>query len=98
MVCDSNLLEFGQRINDFFKSVSDHLPAVSADDDYLQLEVSCVPSEYVIPVEKMEKQLRKLDISKTPGPDSTMLGALLSSLTCLAGVALTYSRCYKRSD
>ena len=54
-VCDGNLLELSQRINNFFKSVSDHLPALSADNDYLQLEVPCVPSKYVIPVEKVEK-------------------------------------------
>ena len=69
-VCDGNHLELSQRINNFFKSVSDHLPALSADNDYLQLEIPCAPSIYVIPVEKVEKQLRKLDTSKAPGPDS----------------------------
>ena len=69
-VCDGNLLELSQRINNLFKSVSDHLPVLSADNDYLQLEITCVPSKYVIPVAKVEKQLRKLDTSKAPGPDS----------------------------
>ena len=69
-VCDGNLLELSQRINNLFKSVSDHLPVLSADNDYLQLEIPCVPSKYVIPVAKVEKQLRKLDTSKAPGPDS----------------------------
>ena len=49
--------------------MSDHLPALSADNDYLQLKIPCVPSKYIIPVEKVEKQLRKLDASKAPGPD-----------------------------
>ena len=53
-VCDGNLLELRHRINNFFKSVSDHLPALSADNDYLQFEIPCVASKYVIPVEKVE--------------------------------------------
>ena len=69
-LCDGYFLELSQRINDFFKSVRDHLPALSADNDNLQLEVSCVSPEYVIPVEKVERQLRKLDTSKTLGLDS----------------------------
>ena len=80
-VCDGNLLELSQRINNFFKSVSDHLPALSADNDYLQLEIPCVPSKYVIPVEKVEKQLRKLDTSKAPG--LYQAGSLKCSLNCL---------------
>ena len=73
-VCDGNLLELGQRINNFFKSVSDHLPALSADNEYIQLEIPCVPSKYVIPIEKVEKQLRKLDMSKALPGLCTKLG------------------------
>ena len=32
-VCDANFPELDQRINDFFKSVNYHLPALSADND-----------------------------------------------------------------
>jgi len=91
-VCDGNLLELSQRINNFFKSVSDHLPALSADNDYLQLEIPCVPSKYVIPVEKVEKQLRKLDTSKAPGPDSIPSWVLKEFSELLAGpVAAIYN-------
>ena len=84
-VCDGNLLEFSQRINNFFKSVSDHLPA-------LQLEIPCVPSKYVIPVEKVEKQLRKLYTSKAPGPDSVPSWVLKEFSELLAGpVAAIYN-------
>ena len=38
-VCDGNLLELSQRIHNFFKSVSELLPALSAENDYLQLEI-----------------------------------------------------------
>ena len=82
-MCDGNLLELSQRINYFFKSVSDHLPALSADNDYLQLEIPCVPSKYVIPVEKVEKQLRKLDKSKTRGRTLYQAGSIKSYLNCL---------------
>ena len=91
-VCDGNLLELSQRINNFFKSVSDHLPALSADNDYLQLEIPCVPSKYVIPVEKVEKQLHKLDTSKAPGPDSVPSWVLKEFSEWLAGpVAAIYN-------
>ena len=84
-VCDGNLLELSQRIKKFFKSVSDHLPAMSANNDYLQLKIPCVPSKYVIPVEKLEKQLRKLDKSKAPGPDSVPRWILKEFSQLLAG-------------
>ena len=91
-VCDGNLLELSQRINNFFKSVSDHLPALSADNDYLQLEIPCVPSKYVISVEKVEKQLRKLDTSKAPGPDCVLSWVLKEFSQLLAGpVAAIYN-------
>ena len=72
--------------------MSDHLPALSADNDYLQLEIPCVPSKYVIPVEKVEKQLRKLDTSKAPGPDSIPSWVLKEFSELLAGpVAAIYN-------
>ena len=91
-VCDGNLLELSQRINNFFKPVSDLLPALSADNDYLQLEIPCGPSKYVIPVEKVEKQLHKLDTSKAPGPDSVPSWILKEFSELLAGpVAAIYN-------
>ena len=91
-VCDGNLLELSQRINNLFKSVSDHLPALSADNAYLQLEIPRVPSKYVIPVEKVEKQLRNLDTSKAPGPDCVPSWVLKEFSQLLAGpVAAIYN-------
>ena len=85
-VCDGNLLELSLRINNLFKSVSDH------HNDYLQLEIPCVPSKYVIPVEKVEKQLRKLDTSKAPGPDCVPSWVLKEFSELLAGpVAAIYN-------
>ena len=72
-------------VNNFFKSVSDHLPALSADNDYLQLEIPCVPSKYVIPVEKVEKQLHKLDTNKAPCLDSVPSWVLKEFSELLAG-------------
>jgi len=56
---------------------------VSADNDYLQLVIPCVPSKYVIQVEKVEKQLRKLDTSKAPAQTLYQAGYLKSYLTGL---------------
>ena len=86
------LQSLSQRISNFFKSVSDHLPALNADNDYIQLEIPCVPSKYVIPVEKVEKQLRKLDTSKAPGPDSVPSWVLKEFSQLLAGpIAAIYN-------
>ena len=72
--------------------MSDHLPALSANNDYLQLEIPCVPSKYVIPVQKVEKQLRNLDTSKAPGPDSVPSWVLKEFSQLLAGpVAAIYN-------
>ena len=96
-VCDGNLLELSQRINNFFKSVSDHLPAMSANNDYLQLKIPCVPSKYVIPVEKVEKQLRKLDTSKPPGLDCVPSWVLKEFSQLLAGpVAAIYKSSFRK--
>ena len=84
-LCDGNLLEVSQRINNFLKSVSDHLPALSADNDYVQLEIPCVPSKYVIPVEKVENQFRKPDTSKAPAPDCVPSWVLKEFSKFLAG-------------
>ena len=49
-------------------------------------------SKYVIPVEKVEKQLRKLDTSKAPGPDSIPSWVLKEFSELLAGpVAAIYN-------
>ena len=68
-----------------------HLLALSADNDYLQLEVSSVLAEYVISVEEVEHHLHKLDTSKAHDPDSMPSWVLNDFSTLLAGaVAETY--------
>ena len=47
--------------------MSDHLPALNAGNDYLHLEVSSVPAEYVVSVEEVEHHLHKLDTDKAHG-------------------------------
>ena len=72
--------------------MSDHLQALSAANDYLQFEIPCVPSKYVIQVEKVEKQLRKLDTSKAPGPDFVQSWVVKEFSELLAGpVAAIYN-------
>ena len=44
-----------------------------------------MPSKYVIPVEKIKKQLRKLDTSKAPVPDSMRSWVLKEFSELLAG-------------
>ena len=71
-VCEGDLQDLSQQINDFFKSVSDHLPVLSDDNDYLQLEVPSISAEYVISIEEVEHHLHKLDMSKAHGLDSML--------------------------
>ena len=69
-MCEGDLQNFVQQINDFIKSVGDHLPALSADNDYLHLEMQSVPTESVISVEEVDHHLHKLDTNKAQDPDS----------------------------
>ena len=51
-----------------------------------------MPSKYVIPVEKVEKQLGELDTSKAPGPDCVPSWVLKELSQLLAGpVAAIYN-------
>jgi len=68
--CDGNLLELSQRINNLFKSVSAHLPALSADNDYLQSKYHVCHLNMLPQLRRLKKQLRQLDTSKAPGPGS----------------------------
>ena len=64
----------------------------SSHSQNIQLEIPCVPSKYVIPDEKVEKQLRKLDTGKAPGPDSIPSWVLKEFSVLLAGpVAAIYN-------
>ena len=69
---------------------------MSADNDYLQLKIPCVPYKYVIPDEKVEKQLRKLDTNKAPRPDSVPNWVLKEFSELLAGpVAAIYNSSFR---
>ena len=69
-VCEGDLKDLSQHKKYFFKSVSDHLPALCADNDYIQLEVPYAPAEYAISVEEVEHHIHNLDTSKAHGPES----------------------------
>ena len=68
-MCEGDLQNLVQQINDFVKSMSDHLPALSGDNDYHHLEMQSVPTESVISVEEVEHHLYTLDTNKAHGPD-----------------------------
>ena len=65
--------------------MSYHLPALSADNDYLQLEAPSLPAEYVICVDEVQYHLHKLDMNKAHGPDSVPSWVLKDFSTLLAG-------------
>ena len=91
-VCDGSLQQLAEIINNFFKSVSDPLPPLTPDHDYLQLDVSNVPAQYIISVDEVEQHLRSLNIHKAPGPDALPTWILRDFSTVLAGpVAAIYN-------
>ena len=71
-VCERDLHDLSQQVNDFFKSVSDFLLSLSADNDYRQPEVPSVSAKYVISVEEVEHHLHTLDACKAQGQDLQM--------------------------
>ena len=72
--------------------MSYHLPALSPDNNYLQLDVPSVPDEYAFSVEEVEYHFHKLDTSKAHGPDSMPNWVFKDCSTLFAGpIAAIYN-------
>ena len=57
--------KLSEEINNSFQRVSSHLKPL----DYIENHKFDIPSKYIITVEEVEKQLSKINLKKSPGPD-----------------------------
>ena len=68
-VTDGNLDHLTSKINDFFCSVSSVLDPLPPDNEYFEFSVDHLPSEFIISIQEVEKQLLKTNTRKASGPD-----------------------------
>ena len=80
--CEGDVSALANKINVYFKDVSSHispLPCKSKNEFHI------VPDEYIIPIYKVEKQLRNINTSKSLGPDDIPSWILKDLSNILAG-------------
>jgi hypothetical protein len=73
-----------QKINDFFRSVSEQIPPLDTSHPILALECD-VPDQYLVSVADMEKRLLGLKVHKSTGPDQIPAWVLHDFAHVLAG-------------
>jgi exonuclease III len=64
--CGGNILQLAETINSNFQNVCSHLAPLSTPQHFDH----DIPDKYIIPVARVKKQLKSLNIFKSPGPDS----------------------------
>ncbi len=84
---EGNMDNLATRINDFFKSVSKPLEPLASDNHYLNIKVDVVPSEYIISVTQVEKQLLKVNPRKASEPDK-IPGWILKDFASVLGASI----------
>ena len=65
---DGNFGHFAQKCNSFFQSISSHLTALTEDNKYTLIHEN-IPDKYTIYPDMVERNLMKLKLGKSPGPD-----------------------------
>ena len=68
-ICDGNIQELTDKISSFLTSLCDHMPPLTIESQYAQLEIDCIPDQNIIDVIGVEQQLSKLNTGKSSGPD-----------------------------
>ena len=66
---DGDFAELANIMNDFFLSVSDHLPRLDKDDNVFTVHEE-LPDEFIISVDDTVSALRKVKTNKSTGPDN----------------------------
>ena len=66
---NGDLAELANFMNDFFLSVSDHLPRLDKDDNVFSVHEE-LPDEFIISVDDTVSALRKVKTNKSTGPDN----------------------------
>ena len=66
---NGDLAELANFMNDFFLSVSDHLPRLDKDDNVFTVHEE-LPDEFIISVDDTVSALRKVKTNQSTGPDN----------------------------
>ena len=64
--CNGDISELADKINVYFKDVSSHLSPLTCNT---VLETHNIPDEYIIPIYSVEQRLKKINTTKSAGPD-----------------------------
>ena len=80
---NGDLAELANFMNDFFLSVSDHLPRLDKDDNVFTVHEE-LPDEFIISVDDTVYALRKVKTNKSTGPDNITAWVLKEHADCLA--------------
>ena len=80
-----NVELLASKMNDFFISVSEHLPRLDRNNEAFDVEGQ-LPDEYVIDLTTTLQALRKVKTNKTTGPDNVPAWILKNHANILAGL------------
>ena len=80
---NGDLAELANFMNDFFLSVSDHLPRLDKDDNVFTVHDE-LPDEFIISVDDTVSALRKVKTNKSTGPDNIPAWVLKEHADCIA--------------
>ena len=92
---NGDLAELANFINDFFLSVSDHLPRLDKDDNVFTVHEE-LPDEFIISVGDTVSALRKVKTNKSTGPDNIPAWVLKEHADCLAAPLASIFNCSLR--
>ena len=82
-------------MNDFFLSVSDHLPRLDKDDNVFTVQEE-LPDEFIISVDDTVSALRKVNTNTSIGPDNIPAWVLNEHAHCLAAPLASIFNCSLR--
>ena len=92
---NGDLAELANFMNDFFLSVSDHLPRLDKDDNVFTVHDE-LPDEFIICVDDTVSALRKVKTNKSTGPDNIPAWVLKEHADCLAAPLASIFNCSLR--
>ena len=82
-VADGNCEILANSMNDFFVSVSEHLPRLNVDNEVFTVEGE-LPDECIISIQTTFKALRNIKTNNASGPDNTPAWVLKDHAALLA--------------
>ena len=82
-VADGNCEMLANSMNDFFVSVSEHLPRLNVNNEVFAVEGK-LPDEFIISIQTTFKALRNIKSNKASGPDNTPAWVLKDHAALLA--------------